>query len=457
MVLGVGGVAAHSFSGLHPDSEEFGPHKHKRRVAAVTGACMAMKRAAFDLVGGFDEQNLPVDFNDIDICLKLAERGLRTLFTPHVTLIHHESKTRASQKENSWQARRFKQEIQWMQLRWFNTLFRDPYYNSNFSLEIPGHKLAWPPRTKATPDCSIATRNLDMYATENNPKRAMEVVRYLAKDSSSISSLKTEIADRLPGLSIVILNLDKPEFIIPLVESLLPANDYFNGLGLGLEILIGDTGTSDSKVLALYRSAPDFVRVVDGLDYQFSRCNNQVFALESQYDTVLFLNNDIAFEGSAAESLFKLYQFLDTTPDAGTVGAQLLFPEGNVQHAGIGVFESGELRCFVYHPDSKMPPLDEAEFPRKMWAVTGACLMIKASDFVSVGGFDEGYRTECQDAALCLEIHRRGKRSYVLSPNVIYHFENGTRDKGSEDWADRQRFMRHWSAWIESNLMEGGP
>jgi len=278
----------------------------------------------------------------------------------------------------------------------------------------------------------------------------------MGRTPRTLGTLKHGADDRKAGLSVIILNLNKPEFIVPLIKSLDKAEAYFNERDLGLEILIGDTGSTDPEVLEMYASTASFVKILRGLKYNFSRSNNQVFARLSSYDTVLFLNNDIEFSGNPAATLFEMYAFLQNTPDAGVVGAQLLFPDKTIQHAGIGVFESGWLRGFVYHPDAGKPACPPTSFPRKMWAVTGACLMMKSSDFIAVDGFDEAYRTECQDAALCMEVHRRGLQSYVLAPNEITHFENGTREKGSEDWPDRQRFMRQWGGWIDMTLGELG-
>jgi len=454
VAVGVGGVAAHSFSGWDPDSNEFAEYNHSRRVSAVTGACMAMRREVFTSVGGFDEENLPVDFNDIDLCLRVCEQGLHVLFTPHAKLYHHESKTRVSHRDNSAEAERFTLEVQWMQARWFAVLTNDPYYSPNFSLGLPGYALAWPPRLNMSALRRPEVPNLNLYVTHSNPERAESIVRTMGKTPHTLDTLACDIASRKRGLSVIILNLDKPEFIVPLIESMRNAESYFNERGIDFEILIGDTGSTDPDVLQMYESAPSFVKVLHDLKYQFSRCNNQVFARLSTCDTVLFLNNDIAFSGSAEGNLFEMFEFLQNNPKAGTVGAQLLFPDKSIQHAGIGVFESGELRGFVYHPDAKQEAYPDEVFPREMWAVTGACLMMRSSDFVAVNGFDEAYRTECQDAALCMEIHRRGLRSFVLAPDEIIHFENGTREKGSEDWPDRQRFMRHWGGWIDMELKE---
>jgi len=68
------------------------PPRH-RNVLSVTAACVAVRRAVFEELGGFDEE-LPIAFNDIDLCLRLRERGYRNIFTPHAELVHRESMSR---------------------------------------------------------------------------------------------------------------------------------------------------------------------------------------------------------------------------------------------------------------------------------------------------------------------------------------------------------------------------
>ena len=82
-------------------------------------------------------------------------------------------------------------------------------------------------------------------------------------------------------------------------------------------------------------------------------------------------------------------------------------------------------------------------------AVTGACLLTRSALFADVGGFDEVYRTECQDIALCLAMRRRGFKMAVINAGRIIHLENATRPAGSEDWHDRQRFVRKWASFMD--------
>ena len=65
-----------------------------RNYSSVTGACLLTRRDVFDEVGGFDEERLPVTFNDVDLCLKMRRAGYLIVYTPFAKLYHHESATR---------------------------------------------------------------------------------------------------------------------------------------------------------------------------------------------------------------------------------------------------------------------------------------------------------------------------------------------------------------------------
>jgi GT2 family glycosyltransferase len=65
-----------------------------REVSAVTGAFLACRREAWRRIGGFDEQRLAVTFNDVDWCVRVRDAGLKVLYTPALSLIHYESKSR---------------------------------------------------------------------------------------------------------------------------------------------------------------------------------------------------------------------------------------------------------------------------------------------------------------------------------------------------------------------------
>lgn len=97
VIVGLGGLAGHWFVNRPKDHEGPMARLHVRNsVGAVTGACMLISRACLDAVGPFDEAAFPVAYNDVDFCLRAAQAGFRTVYTPFATLIHHESASRGS-------------------------------------------------------------------------------------------------------------------------------------------------------------------------------------------------------------------------------------------------------------------------------------------------------------------------------------------------------------------------
>lgn len=129
VVIGLGGFADHVYSGCDPSAEFehcFVHPRLPRNVLAVTGACLMMSRADYELVSGFDE-GLAI-CGDIDICLRLHGSGRLNLYEPRVQLLHHESATRLRRPLEPQEVQRVR-----------HTLAEfleggDPYYNSSLSL-----------------------------------------------------------------------------------------------------------------------------------------------------------------------------------------------------------------------------------------------------------------------------------------------------------------------------------
>jgi GT2 family glycosyltransferase len=143
--LGADGVAGHVYTEAPRDlTGSFGDLLLAREVSAVTAACMVVRRAVFVEVGGFDETNLPVSYNDVDFCLRLRERGYRNIVTPFAELTHWESASRG--RDDPAPGARVRDEIAYMRHRWGDALMRDPYFSPNFSLNSAVPDFARPPR-----------------------------------------------------------------------------------------------------------------------------------------------------------------------------------------------------------------------------------------------------------------------------------------------------------------------
>ncbi len=290
-----------------------------------------------------------------------------------------------------------------------------------------------------------------LYRDASNAERASSVLDRVSPASPEEYG-RDERGSLKAGLSVVILTLNRPQLICPLVDRLIGERQEFSQRGLSLEILLGDTGSTDREVLSAYEKWAEDVEVVKDLSYHFAKCNNRL-ASQASCDTLLFLNNDVVLDPREGCPL-EVYESIRRAPDVGILGAVLFFPDGRIQHAGIDFLREPPGRGFPYHP-RKSESIDR----RKMLAAfdsaatTGAFLAIDHGLFRRIGGFSEAYSRECQDVDLCLQAHRIGYRTRVLNLGETIHFENATRPTGEECWPDRRLFLRRWRSYVEAHFL----
>jgi len=118
VVMGICGGAAHAHRLLHPDEEGyFRRHALPQFVSAVTAACLVVRRKSFEEIGGLDEENFAVAFNDVDLCMRLNAQGWQSLYEPRATLIHHESVSRGFDRDPVGAAR-FAGELSALKAAW---------------------------------------------------------------------------------------------------------------------------------------------------------------------------------------------------------------------------------------------------------------------------------------------------------------------------------------------------
>jgi GT2 family glycosyltransferase len=128
VVLGLGGVASHAqrFVDGYTGTGYFNYPNALKNYSAVTGACLMVRRAVFEASGGLNEQDLPINFNDVDFCLRLREQGYLIVYTPYCLVRHHESATREPIVDPAGEA--------YMLARWQQQLLSDIYYHPQFDL-----------------------------------------------------------------------------------------------------------------------------------------------------------------------------------------------------------------------------------------------------------------------------------------------------------------------------------
>ena len=217
--------------------------------------------------------------------------------------------------------------------------------------------------------------------------------------------------------------------------------------GAGVEIVVVDN-IRRRKITAAgrawkswFRANADVVVEVDE-PFNWSRLNN-LGAAAASGDYLLFLNDDV--EVLHADWLDVLMAEA-ARPEVGVVGAQLLYPDGKVQHAGM--FLSRGMPGSARHAFRFAAADDPCYFglalsQRELTCVTGACMMVRREVFDAVSGFDEAHAVVNNDIDFCLRLRAAG-RSVIFTPHArLVHHELASRAHLKDDF-DRSAFLQTW-------------
>ncbi|MEN7538093.1 glycosyltransferase family 2 protein [Aurantiacibacter flavus] len=232
----------------------------------------------------------------------------------------------------------------------------------------------------------------------------------------------SEECGRLPSVSVIIPTRNRVDLLQTCLDGL-TATKYPGQL----EIIVIDNGSDDPETLCYLASlAPDFVRVLtDSGPFNFAALNNRAVSGASG-DLLCFLNNDIEITDPHWLSVM-VHQAMRA--DVGAVGAQLLYPDGRIQHAGVVLGIGGG----AAHAHRLLKPDDAGYFhrhalPQFVSAVTAGCLVVRRSSFLAVGGFDaENFAVSFNDVDLCLKLNARGWQSLYEPRAQLVHHESVSR------------------------------
>ena len=132
ILLGVGGVAGYSNYLLNHKKNFFYTNLLNSDFLALTSSCLLVKKNIYSSIGGLNEK-LAINFNDIDLCIRIKNFGYRNVFTPNAKLLYHKSFNKINFL-SVFKRKNFIKEAIFIQNRWKNLLFNDPYHNPNLSL-----------------------------------------------------------------------------------------------------------------------------------------------------------------------------------------------------------------------------------------------------------------------------------------------------------------------------------
>ena len=225
--------------------------------------------------------------------------------------------------------------------------------------------------------------------------------------------------DGQPLVSIIIATRDRLPLLEQCLRSIERCTSYPN-----YEIVIVDNDSTEPETRQYFAATRHRVEPAPG-PFNFSAINNRgARAAGGQY--LLFLNNDT--EALTPEWLTAMLEWAQQ-PAIGCVGAQLLFPDGRLQHAGVTLHDGSAFHVgYGHRPDAH--PWTEWGLVRNYSAVTAACLMIRRALFEELGGFDETFPVAYNDVDLCVRVSRAGYRNVYTPFAVLNHHESASRPAG---------------------------
>ena len=288
---------------------------------------------------------------------------------------------------------------------------------------------------RQVPGSVALTGDAKMYAYEAGQRAVEEALsrRGLSGTVTRAEDLgryhvRLDIVDT-PPVAIVIPSRDRVELLRRCIESIERLSTYSNW-----SITIIDNDSVDPQTLAYLEATPHQVVRKPG-HFNYSRLIN---VGRSHIDTpyMLTVNNDVTvITPDWIEALLEQVQ----RPEVGVAGGRLLYPDGRVQHEGIGI---GNVRGGYIA--ANLDAWWMGRVIRDVSAVTGACQMVKTAVFDEVGGYDETLQVGFNDVDFCLRVHKAGYLVVYTPFAELIHPESASRGKALDPVADYEIFWNRW-------------
>ncbi|HBM84623.1 MAG TPA: hypothetical protein DD459_13220 [Halieaceae bacterium] len=271
----------------------------------------------------------------------------------------------------------------------------------------------------------------------------------------------------LPARDAQPLELTFPDFESPTVSIIVPVHNNYSTTenclssilahtdGVSYEVLVADDASSDATTsIASRMQNIRVVRQDQNLGF-LHNCKRAAEEATGQY--LLFLNNDTAVCKGWLEPLVNQ---LKCNPYVGIAGPKLLFPDGTLQEAGGIVWNDGSAWNYGRCDDPLKP---EYEYVKEVDYISGACLMIRATLWHQLGGFDERFSPAYyEDTDLCFAVREAGFKVVYEPRSSVFHFEgvsNGTDiAKGVKRYQaeNRRKFRDKWASVLDRENFANG-
>jgi GT2 family glycosyltransferase len=247
------------------------------------------------------------------------------------------------------------------------------------------------------------------------------------------------------------LNNKLISFIVPLFNHVEQTREMLASLKASLphdlryEVIFADDGSTDETRSWLASLEDERVQfILNERNYGYAKTNN-LAAQQAKGDILGLLNNDLLFESGWFEPMLAALEA--TGLGAGIVGnVQHRVIDRGLDHAGVVLTPRGQFDHVRVEPSEALQAIP-------VYVTTGACMLMRRSDFEEVGGFDETFVNGCEDIDLCLKIRQLGKKIYVAPNSRILHHVSLSRSRVSlQNEKNSQYLYSKWRTEIKLQL-----
>lgn len=396
-----------------------------RQKNTLGGACVLIPKSTEKRLGYWCEAYGPYGEEDADYSYRNRLSGFQSFYMEDENIgLHLPAGKAAHIDKNSYAAADGKEEIEQKQYRqWKDQCRRNNVHGGRYP------------------------QNKNAYKTGQKP---LFIESDFAKAWLRDQSKRAASTPGSVTVSIIIPVFNKIEYTSKCLQSIVK-----NTHGIDYEVIIVDNNSTDGTKAFLKQLDGDVTIITNPENKGFAKSNNQA-ADKAKGNFLVFLNNDTEVQKNWLPPLLETIQ---ANPDAGAVGAKLLFPDGTLQHAGVIIIEQKNKKTilprhvFIKENPEKLP----VNYPMVFQAVTAACLMIKKADFHKAGGFDEGYWNGCEDVDLCFKLRQMEKKIVYQPESVVIHHESksGYQRKVAIQ-KNNARLREKWTGIIAPDIVEDG-
>lgn len=299
VILGIDSPAQHVFLGHPHDSPGYMQRlKVDQNYSAVTAACLMIRKSVYMEVGGLDEVEFKISYNDVDLCLKVRALGYLVVWTPHAALLHESSVSQIQTDTTAYEKRisRFRGEQFSMYRKWLPALANDPAYNRHFALNGAGFEiepvvdLTW----RALPWRPLPLVLLQRQRRWNDGDCRNSIPLQALRDADIVDGA---ISQRL--LNVVEIERLRPHVVIyqqPFTSDQIPAIELITQLSPALRVLDLD------RLPANYKSDPAFLRSLELVNRVVVASSELAAAVDGMHDDIRIMAESLPISWSNIRS-----------------------------------------------------------------------------------------------------------------------------------------------------------